>query len=519
MDVKGKNFSRFLERQESYDKQHDSSAEAKQHAKGKLTAWERLDILFDEGTFEEVGAYVTAERTDTGFGKVQKAYGDGVIIGYGMIRGRLAFAYAQDFTVMGGSLGSVHASKIMKIQDMAQKMGAPMIGLIDSGGARIQEGVASLAGYAGIFYRNVQCSGVIPQISVVMGPAAGGAVYSPSITDFVFMTNQTSYMFVTGPNVVKEVLNEDVSLNDLGGAGIHSKKSGVAHMVYEDEENTLLGVRQLLSYLPANNMENSPEMELSEDETLDIEEKLREIVPDDANKPYDVKDVINLIVDKRSFYEISENYAQNVVVGFARLNGKVIGIVGNQPKVLAGTLDINSSTKGARFIRFCDAFNIPLLILEDVPGFLPGIDQEHNGIIRHGAKMLYAFADSTVPRITVILRKSYGGAYCVMNSKNLGGDFNFAWPTAEIAVMGPEGAVAIIYHKELKAADDPVALKKELAAKYRAEIANPYVADERGFIDEVIDPAYTRLKLIRAYEALENKFMNNPARKHGNIPL
>ncbi len=519
MDVKGRNFTRFLDRQQVYDNQHDAGAEGKQHAKGKLTAWERLDILFDEDTFEEIDAYVIADRTDTGFGKVKQAYGDGVNIGHGLIRGRLVFAYAQDFTVMGGSLGSVHAVKIMKIQDMAQKMGAPMIGLIDSGGARIQEGIASLAGYAGIFYRNVQSSGVIPQISVILGPAAGGAVYSPAITDFIFMTNQTSYMFVTGPNVVKEVLNEDVTANDLGGAGIHSKKSGVAHMVYEDEENTLMGVRQLLSYLPSNNMENPPEMELSEDETKDVEEKLRDVVPDDANKPYDVKEVINLLVDKRSFYEISENYAQNLVVGFARLDGKVIGILANQPKVLAGTLDINSSTKGARFIRFCDAFNVPLLILEDVPGFLPGIDQEHDGIIRHGAKMLYAFADSTVPRITVILRKSYGGAYCVMNSKNLGGDFNFAWPTAEIAVMGPEGAVAIIYRKELEASEDPVTMKKELVARYRTEIANPYVADERGFIDEVIDPAYTRQKLIRSFEALENKFMNNPARKHGNIPL
>jgi acetyl-CoA carboxylase carboxyltransferase component len=519
MDVKGKNFSRFLERQDSYDSQRDKKAEAKQHAKGKLTAWERIEILFDEETFEEVDAYVTADKADTGFGKVRQAFGDGVIIGHGLIHGRVTFAYAQDFTVMGGSLGTVHAEKIMKIQDMALKMGAPMIGLIDSGGARIQEGVASLAGYAGIFYRNVQSSGVIPQISVIMGPAAGGAVYSPSITDFIFMTNQTSYMFVTGPNVVKEVLNEDVSLNDLGGAGVHSKKSGVAHQVYEDEENTLMGVRHMLSYLPANNMENPPEMELSNNETPEVEEKLRNIVPDDANKPYDVKEVIKLVVDKRSFYEISENYAQNVVIGFARLDGKVIGIIANQPKVLAGTLDINSSTKGARFIRFCDAFNIPLLILEDVPGFLPGIDQEHNGIIRHGAKMLYAFADSTVPRITVILRKSYGGAYCVMNSKNLGGDFNFAWPTAEIAVMGPEGAVAILYRKELEASDDPVALKKVLAARYRNEIANPYVADERGFIDEVIDPAVTRQKLIRAFEALENKFIDNPARKHGNIPL
>ncbi|MDF1576622.1 MAG: acyl-CoA carboxylase subunit beta [Bacteroidales bacterium] len=519
MDVKGKNFARFLERKQVRSDQHDARAEAKQHSKGKLTAWERIDILFDEDTFEEIDAFVTADISDTGFGKVQKAFGDGVIIGHGLIRGRLTFAYAQDFTVMGGSLGSVHAAKIMKIQDMALKMGAPMIGLIDSGGARIQEGVASLAGYAGIFYRNVQSSGVIPQISVILGPAAGGAVYSPSITDFVFMTDQTSYMFVTGPNVVKEVLNEDVSFNDLGGAGVHSKKSGVAHLVFPDEENTLMGVRQLLAYLPSNNMENSPEMELSVDETVDVEEKLRDIVPDDPNKPYDVKDVIELLVDKRSFYEIAENYAQNVVIGFGRLDGKVIGIVANQPKVLAGTLDINSSSKGARFIRFCDAFNIPLLILEDVPGFLPGIDQEHSGIIRHGAKMLYAFADSTVPRITVILRKSYGGAYCVMNSKNLGGDFNFAWPTAEIAVMGPEGAVAILYRKELESSDDPVAIKKELAAKYRNEIANPYVAEERGFIDEVIDPAQTRLKLIRAFEALETKQVDNPARKHGNIPL
>lgn len=352
MDVKGKNFARFVERQESKGKQRNKEAEEKQHAKGRLSAWERIDILFDDDTFEEIDSYVTADKSDTGFGKVKQAYGDGVIIGHGLIRGRLTFAYSQDFSVMGGSLGSVHAAKIMKIQDMALKMGAPMVGLIDSGGARIQEGVASLAGYAGIFYRNVQSSGVIPQISVIMGPAAGGAVYSPSITDFVFMTNHTSYMFVTGPNVVKEVLNEDVTFNDLGGAGVHSKKSGVAHMVFEDEENTLMGVRHMLSYLPSNNMENAPEMELSENETSDIEEKLRNIVPDDPNKPYDVKEVIRHIVDKRSFYEISENYAQNLVIGFARIDGKVIGIIANQPKVLAGTLDINSSTKGARFIRF-----------------------------------------------------------------------------------------------------------------------------------------------------------------------
>ncbi len=519
MDVKGKNFKKFLDRQQVFESQYDAKSMQKQHAKGKLTARERIDILFDEGTFEEIDAFVTPTKSDGGFGKIQQSYGDGVIIGHGQIMGRLAFSYAQDFNVMGGSLGSIHAAKISKIQDMALKMGAPIIGLIDSGGARIQEGVASLAGYAAIFYRNVQASGVIPQISVILGPAAGGAVYSPSITDFIFMANKTSYMFVTGPNVVKEVLNEDVTFDDLGGAEVHAKKSGVAQMVYEDEENTLMGVRKLISYLPANNLENPPEVDIDKKETKDIEEKLRDIAPDDPNKPYDVKDVIKLLVDKRSFYEIGELYAQNIVVGFGRIDGKVIGIIANQPKVLAGTLDINSSNKAARFIRFCDSFNIPLLTLEDVPGFLPGVDQEHDGIIRHGAKLLYAYADATVPKITVILRKSYGGAYCVMNSKNLGGDFNFAWPTAEIAVMGPEGAVAILYRKELAASKDPAGLKKELAAKYREEIANPYVADEKGFIDEVIDPATTRKKLKSAFLALENKYITNPTRKHGNIPL
>jgi len=519
MDVNGRNFKKFLARQEEYESQYDAKSRQKQHSKGKLTARERIDILFDEGTFEEIDAYVTSTKSDGNFGKVAASYGDGVIIGHGQVQGRLIFAYAQDFNIMGGSLGSVHAAKIMKLQDMALKMGAPIIGLIDSGGARIQEGVASLAGYAGIFHRNVMASGVIPQISVILGPAAGGAVYSPSITDFVFMTNKTSYMFVTGPNVVKEVLNEEVSFDELGGAEVHAKKSGVAQMIYEDEENTLLGVRRLISYLPSNNLENCPEIEISEDETKDIEEKLRDVVPDDANKPYDVKDVIELIVDKKSFFEISERFAQNIVVGFGRLDGKVIGIIANQPKVLAGTLDIDSSTKAARFIRFCDSFNVPILTLEDVPGFLPGVDQEHLGIIRHGAKLLYAYADATVPRITVILRKSYGGAYCVMNSKNLGGDFNFAWPTAEIAVMGPEGAVAILYRKELLEAEDPAAMKKELAVKYRDEIANPYVADEKGFIDEVIDPAITRKKLKSAFLALENKYVTNPTRKHGNIPL
>lgn len=520
MDINGRNFTKFLERERAFQQQNSQEAADRQHAKGKLTARERIEILFDEGSFEEIDAFVTPETGKTGFGKMKAVYGDGVIIGHGKISNRLTFAYAQDFNVMGGSLGQVHAKKIAKIQDMALKMGAPIVGLIDSGGARIQEGIASLAGYAGIFYRNVQASGVIPQISVIMGPAAGGAVYSPSITDFVFMTNKTSYMFVTGPNVVKEVLNEEVSFDDLGGAEIHAKKSGIAHLMYEDEENTLFGVKKLLSYLPSNNLDNPPVTECISNEDEDgIIPKLRDIVPDDANKPYDVKDVIDLIFDRNSFFEISENHAQNIVIGFGRLSGKTIGIVANQPKVLAGTLDINSSMKAARFIRFCDSFNIPILTLEDVPGFLPGIDQEHNGIIRHGAKLLYAYADATVPRITVILRKSYGGAYCVMNSKNLGGDFNFAWPTAEIAVMGPEGAVAILYKREFAETDDPGKLRKDLAMKYRNEIANPYIADERGYIDEVIDPAVTRKKLISAFEALENKHINVPSRKHGNIPL
>lgn len=518
MDINGKLYKKFLERQAAYEKQNSSLSAKQQHSKGKLTARERIILLFDPDTFDEIDAFTRTAPAESNFGKVVTAYGDGVIIGHGKISGRAAFVYSQDFTIMGGSLGSVHAAKIAKLQDMALKMGAPIIGIIDSGGARIQEGVSSLAGYAAIFRRNVMSSGVIPQISVIMGPAAGGAVYSPSITDFVFMTNKTSYMFVTGPNVVKEVLNEDVSFDELGGAEVHMKKSGVAHFVYEDEENTLLGVKKLLSYLPSNNMENPPITEVC-DTKISPEPALTEIIPDDPNKPYDIKEVIKLIADKDTFFEVSENFAQNIVVGFARLHGKTIGILANQPKVLAGTLDINSSVKGARFIRFCDSFNIPLLTLEDVPGFLPGLDQEHNGIIRHGAKLLYAYADATIPKITMILRKSYGGAYCVMNSKNLGGDFNFAWPSAEIAVMGPEGAVSILYRKELIESDEPAKLKKELARRYREEIANPYVADEKGFIDEVIDPALTRRKLISAFDALENKHVTNPARKHGNIPL
>ncbi len=516
MDLNGKTYQRFLERREKYKEQYSKENSEKQHNKGRLTAKERIDLLFDKHSFEEIDAFVNS--SDTKFGKVTNSYGDGVITGFGKISGRLAFVYSQDFTVKGGSLGASHAAKIAKMQDMALKMGAPIIGLIDSGGARIQEGVASLAGYSAIFRRNVEASGVIPQISVIMGPAAGGAVYSPALTDFVFMTASTSYMFVTGPDVIKQVLNQDVSFEELGGAQVHSRKSGVADFVFEDEENTILGVKRLLSYLPSNNLENPPIVE-TDDPSDRIEERLREIVPDDPNKAYEMRDLIKLIVDKGRFFEISENYAQNIVIGFGRLAGKPIGIIANQPKVLAGTLDIDSSTKAARFIRFCDAFNIPILTLEDVPGFMPGIDQEHAGIIRNGAKLLYAYADSTVPKITVIIRKSYGGAYCVMNSKNLGGDFNFAWPTAEIAVMGPDGAVAILYKKELAESDHPEKLKKELIQQYREEVANPYIADEKGYIDEVIDPADTRRLLIIAFEALQDKHVNTPHRKHGNIPL
>ncbi len=518
MDLSGKQFKAFVERREAIRKQYSKEQAEKQHSKGKLTAAERIDLLFDRDSFEEIDAFVTPAGQPVEFGKVEKSFGDGVIVGHGKINGRLVFAYAQDFTIMGGSLGIVHAKKISKIQEMALKMGAPIIGLIDSGGARIQEGVASLSGYASIFQNIIHSSGIIPQISVIMGPAAGGAVYSPALTDFVFMTNHTSYMFVTGPNVVKEVLNEEVTFDQLGGAEVHARNSGVAHMIYEDEENTILALKKFLSYLPSNNVENPPVV--PDDGSIpDINPKLRDIIPDDPYKAYDVRDVITQIVDKNSFFEISELFAPSLVIGFARIKGKTTGIVANQPKVLAGVLDINSSVKGARFIRFCDAFNIPLLTLEDVPGFLPGIDQEHSGIIRHGAKMLFAYSEATVPKITVILRKAYGGAFIVMNSKNLGGDFSFAWPTAEIAVMGPDGAVAILYRKELAASKNPDELKKELVKKYRDKVANPFIADESGYIDEVIDPAVTRKKIISAFSALNNKWVKVPARKHGNMPL
>jgi len=518
MDLSGKSYKAFLERQENLKKQYSQKQAEKQHSKGKLTARERIVLLFDEGTFEEIDAFVTPANQPVEFGKVERTYGDGVIVGHGKVNGRLVFAYAQDFTIMGGSLGYVHAKKISKIQEMALKMGSPIIGMMDSGGARIQEGVASLSGYASIFHNIINSSGIIPQISVIMGPAAGGAVYSPALTDFVFMVNHSSYMFVTGPNVVKEVLNEDVTSDDLGGAVIHASKSGVAHMIYDDEENTILALKKFLSYLPSNNVENPPAV-ADDNSTPDVNEKLRDIVPDDPNKAYDVKEIIQQIADRNSFFETAELFAPNLVTGFARLKGKTIGIVANQPKVLAGVLDINSSTKGARFIRFCDAFNIPILTLEDVPGFLPGVDQEHAGIIRHGAKLLFAYSEATVPRITVILRKAYGGAFIVMNSKSLGGDFSFAWPTAEIAVMGPDGAVAILYRKELAESKNPAELKKELVKKYRDKIANPFIADELGYIDEVIDPAVTRHKIISAFSALSNKWVKVPSRKHGNMPL
>jgi len=518
MDINGKTYKDFKERANRFKHQNGPDKIKKQHDKGKLHARERLALLFDKDTFEELDAFVTSATPDTGFGKIDEAFGDGVVIGYGRIDGRLVYVFSQDFTTMGGSLGAVHAKKIIKVQDLALRVGAPIIGINDSGGARIQEGVASLAGYTSIFHRNVQSSGIIPQISMILGPAAGGAVYSPALTDFVFMAKRTSFMFLTGPNVVKEVLNEDVSFDELGGAEVHAKKSGVANFMYEDEENAILGVKKLLSFFPSNNLENPPYIDTKDKKDKNVD-KLRDIVPDDPNKPYDVKKVIELIIDKDTFFEVSEHYAANIVVGFARLEGKSIGIVANQPKVLAGVLDINSSIKGARFVRFCDAFNIPILTLEDVPGFLPGLDQEHNGIIKHGAKLLFAFSEASVPKITVILRKAYGGAFCVMNSKNIGGDYNFAWPTAEIAVMGPEGAVSILYRKELQNADDPKVLRKEFAAKYRNEVANPYIADEKGYIDEVIDPADTRKKLITAFDSLENKHVEPPSRKHGNIPL
>ncbi|MDT8415156.1 MAG: acyl-CoA carboxylase subunit beta [Flavobacteriaceae bacterium] len=489
---------------------------AKQHEKKKLTARERIQYLLDENSFEEIGMLVTHRCTD--FGMEDEIYfGDGVVTGYGTIHGRLVYVYAQDFTVFGGSLSETHAEKICKIMDLAVQNGAPLIGLNDSGGARIQEGVKSLGGYADIFYRNVQVSGVIPQLSAIMGPCAGGAVYSPAMTDFTIMVEQTSYMFVTGPNVVKTVTNEDVSSEDLGGAQTHATKSGVTHLTALNDVDCLEKIKTLLSFIPQNNREKTPDISYNLSDEYRYE--LDNIIPDSSNLPYDMKEVITGLTDADSFFEIHENYGDNILVGFARLAGKSIGIVANQPMSLAGVLDVNSSKKAARFVRFCDCFNIPLLVLVDVPGFLPGTDQEWNGIILHGAKLLYAFSEATVPRVTLITRKAYGGAYDVMNSKHIGADYNFAWPTAEIAVMGAKGASEIIFRNEISKADNPAEKLQEKEAEYAEKFANPFRAARRGFIDEVILPNESRRKLIKAFKTLENKKVNRLDKKHGNIPL
>ncbi len=488
-----------------------------QHKKSKLTARERLHFLLDEGSFEEIGMLVTHRSSNFGLDK-QKFLGDGVVTGYGTINSRLVYVFSQDFTVLGGSLAEAHAEKICKIMDMAVKNGAPVIGLNDSGGARIQEGVVSLGGYADIFYRNTRASGVVPQISAIMGPCAGGAVYSPALTDFVFMVENTSYMFVTGPNVVKTVTHEEVSAEDLGGASAHSTKSGVTHFSCANEIVAINNIKQLMNYIPQNCEEESPT------ETYDISSnedrlKLNDIIPENPNQPYDIREVIEETVDADTFMEVHKDFAENIVVGFAKIGGKSIGIVANQPAVLAGVLDIQSSRKGGRFVRFCDSFNIPLLVFEDVPGFLPGTDQEWNGIISNGAKLLYAFCEATVPRITVITRKAYGGAYDVMNSKHIGADMNFAWPTAEIAVMGAKGAAEIIFKNEIKSAENPTEKLQEKEAEYAELFANPYNAAARGYVDEVIEPKDTRTKLIKAFRMLSNKVDTLPKKKHGNIPL
>jgi propionyl-CoA carboxylase beta chain len=489
----------------------------RQHKEGKMSARERIEFLLDDGTFEETDKLVTHRSHDFGMAE-QKYYGDGFITGYGRIEGRLVFVFAQDFTVFGGSLSEANAAKIVKIMDLAAKMGAPLIGLNDSGGARIQEGVMSLAGYADIFLRNTIYSGVIPQISAIMGPCAGGAVYSPAITDFILMVNKTSYMFITGPDVIKTVTHEEVSKDQLGGAQTHNETSGVAHFMAQDDAECLSMIRELLSFMPSNNLDDPPRKACT-DPIDRVDERLDSIVPDQSNLPYEMKDIIQHVVDDRYFFEVQEHYAKNIVVGFARLNGKSVGVVANQPAFLAGTLDINASIKGARFVRFCDCFNIPLVTFEDVPGFLPGTNQEYGGIIKHGAKLLYAFAEATVPKLTVITRKAYGGAYCVMASKHIRTDVNYAWPTAEIAVMGPEGAVDIVYKRELERAANRDEIRQRKIEEFRDRFANPYVAADRGFVDAVIQPRETRRKLIRALEMLDTKRDKNPPKKHGNIPL
>ncbi len=489
----------------------------KQHEKGKLTARERLDLLFDPGTFVEFDRFVTHRATDFGMDK-KKILGDGVVTGYGKIDGRPVYCFAQDFTVLGGSLSETFAAKICKVMDLAVRNGAPFIGLNDSGGARIQEGVVSLGGYADIFFRNTNASGVIPQISVILGPCAGGAVYSPAITDFIVMTKKTSHMFITGPKVIKSVLNEDVSFDDLGGAYPHYQKSGVAHFACEDEHDSIDTVKKLLGYIPQNNLESPPRV-MPEDDPERMDAELDGIVPDNPNQPYDMKKVIHHVVDEGAFLEVHAGWAQNMVVGFARLDGQSVGIVANQPNVLAGTLDINAAVKAARFVRFCDAFNVPLITFVDVPGFLPGTEQEHNGIIRNGAKLIYAFSEATVPKLTIVTRKAYGGAYCVMCSKHIGADLNLGWPTAEIAVMGPQGAVEIVFKKEMDQAENRAAKEEELVGEYRRKFATPYVAAARGYLDDLIKPRETRPRLISMLGTLSGKRESRPPKKHGNIPL
>jgi propionyl-CoA carboxylase beta chain len=489
----------------------------KQHQAGKMTARERLALLMDEGSFTELDRFVTHRHFEFGLAD-RRIPGDGVVTGFGRIDGRLTFAFSQDFTVFGGALGEAYAEKICKIMDLALKNGAPVVGLNDSGGARIQEGVDSLAGYGDIFLRNVICSGVIPQISAIMGPCAGGAVYSPAITDFILMVKQTSSLFVTGPDVIRAVTHEEVTKEELGGALTHTSRSGVAHFAGESDEDVLLMIRELLSYVPQNNLEEAPPGP-TDDDPLRLVKELDQVVPLNPNQPYDIRDVIRPVLDHGLLLEVHQNWATNLVVGFGRIAGRSVGVVGNQPMSLAGVLDIDSATKGARFVRFCDAFNIPLVTFVDVPGFLPGTSQEYGGIIRHGAKLLYAYAEATVPKITIITRKAYGGAYDVMSSKHIRGDLNFAYPWAEIAVMGPEGAVNIIFRKELVQADDPEAERKRLVDDYRAKFANPYAAASRGYLDEIIVPRYTRAKVFNALEALKDKRDVNPPKKHGNIPL
>jgi propionyl-CoA carboxylase beta chain len=506
---------RLKERSKSAELGGGKDRVEKQRAAGKMTARERIDFFLDDNSFEEFDKFVVHRSTDFGLGE-QKFLGDGVVTGHGLVDGREVFVFAQDFTVFGGSLSETHAQKICKIMDMAMKTGAPVVGLNDSGGARIQEGVVSLAGYADIFLRNTLASGVIPQISCIMGPCAGGAVYSPAITDFNVMVKNTSYMFITGPDVIKTVTHEDVTKDELGGAMTHNRISGVAHFAADSDEEALRITRELLSFIPSNNVDDPPYIPTA-DPAGRADAALNSLVPESSTQPYDIRDIINKVVDDEYFFEVQEHFAPNIVVGFARLGGNSVGIVANQPAYLAGVLDIDASVKAARFVRFCDCFNVPLITFEDVPGFLPGVNQEHYGIIRHGAKLLYAFAEATVPKITVITRKAYGGAYCVMSSKHIRTDINFAYPTAEIAVMGAEGAVGVLFRREIVATDE--AYRKEKIAEFEEKFANPYVAAERGYIDEVIEPAQTRPKLIRALSLLKNKRDSNPPRKHGNIPL